>query len=63
LIAINGARGAGKTTLLLQYAKKYLKADGTSLYVSLDDLYFMDHSIRELAEEFLFGRWASSSFG
>ncbi len=52
LIAINGARGAGKTTLLLQYAKKYLKADGSSLYVSLDDLYFMDHSIRELAEEF-----------
>lgn len=52
LIAINGSRGAGKTTLLLQYAKKYLSADGTSLYISLDDLYFMEHSIRELAEEF-----------
>jgi uncharacterized protein len=52
LIAITGARGAGKTTLLLQYAKKYLASDGTSLYTSLDDLYFMDHSIRELAEEF-----------
>lgn len=52
LIAINGARGSGKTTLLLQYAKTHLKADGSSLYISLDDLYFMEHSIRELAEEF-----------
>jgi len=52
LIAINGARGAGKTTLLLQYAKKYLKTDGSSLYISLDDLYFMENSIRELAEAF-----------
>jgi uncharacterized protein len=52
LIAINGARGAGKTTLLLQYAKQHLTADGTSLYISLDDLYFSEHSIRDLAEEF-----------
>ncbi|WP_111668738.1 ATP-binding protein [Algoriphagus litoralis] len=52
LIAINGARGAGKTTLLLQYAKKHLSADGTSLYISLDDLYFTSNSILDLAEEF-----------
>lgn len=50
LIAINGARGAGKTTLLLQYAKTQLTADGTSLYISLDDLYFTEHSLLELAE-------------
>ena len=52
LIAINGARGAGKTTLLLQYAKSQLTADGTSLYISLDDLYFAEHSVRDLADEF-----------
>jgi predicted AAA+ superfamily ATPase len=52
LIAINGARGSGKTTLLLQYAKLNLKSDGTSLYISLDDLYFTEHSMLDLAEEF-----------
>lgn len=52
LIAINGARGAGKTTLLLQYAKMHLNSDGTSLYISLDDLYFTEQSILGLAEEF-----------
>ncbi|MBN7809616.1 ATP-binding protein [Algoriphagus sp. H41] len=55
LIAINGARGSGKTTLLLQYAKTQLVADGTSLYISLDDLYFSEHSMRDLAEEFYLG--------
>ncbi|GAB2487632.1 ATP-binding protein [Algoriphagus taiwanensis] len=52
LIAVTGARGAGKTTLLLQYAKKYLKPDGTNLYISLDDLYFMEHSMVELVDQF-----------
>jgi uncharacterized protein len=52
LIAVTGARGAGKTTLLLQFAKKHLKPDGTNLYISLDDLYFMEHSMVELADQF-----------
>ncbi|REG92038.1 ATP-binding protein [Algoriphagus antarcticus] len=52
LIAISGARGAGKTSLLLQHGKKHLPENGSILFVSLDDLYFSDHSILELAEDF-----------
>lgn len=53
LIEINGARGVGKTTLMLQHAKKL---GGNSpekvLYVSLDDPYFYNHSIIDLADFF-----------
>lgn len=51
LIAIKGARGSGKTTLLLQYAKKRLNTD-TSLYVSLDHLFFVENSLVSLADNF-----------
>jgi predicted AAA+ superfamily ATPase len=51
LIAIKGARGTGKTTLLLQHAKKNLNPL-TSLYVSLDNLYFAKSTLVFLAEEF-----------
>lgn len=51
LIAIKGARGTGKTTLLLQYAKTHLNPS-TSLYVSLDNLYFSKNTLVFLAEEF-----------
>lgn len=51
LIAIKGARGTGKTTLILQYAKKKLNPS-TSLYVSLDNLYFAKNTLVFLADEF-----------
>ena len=41
LIGIKGARGSGKTTLLFQYLKFKLPKDAESLYVSLDNLYFL----------------------
>jgi len=49
-IAIKGARGSGKTTFLLQIAKKY--GAKNVLYVALDDLYFTNHTIYDLAETF-----------
>lgn len=52
LIAIKGARGAGKTTLLLQHMRKHLKQDGSAIYVSMDDLFFSDRKLYELAEDF-----------
>ncbi|MFC1224922.1 ATP-binding protein [Pedobacter sp. BG31] len=52
LIAIKGARGAGKTTLLLQIAKLYLPRKST-LYVSLDHIYFFDHKLYNLAKQFV----------
>ena len=50
LIAIKGARGTGKTTLLLQLAKDY-KSDEV-LYVALDDLFFSENTLYDVAEKF-----------
>ncbi len=51
LIGIVGPRGTGKTTLMLQYIKEELNLK-TALYVSADDLYFVNHSLYDLAEDF-----------
>lgn len=51
LIAIKGARGAGKTTLLLQLAKLHLPLS-SSLYVSLDHIYFFENKLYDLAKKF-----------
>ncbi len=51
LIAVKGARGAGKTTLLLQLAKLKLPLQST-LYVSLDHIYFFDNKLYDLAKQF-----------
>src|SRR5690554_5810627 len=51
LIAIKGARGSGKTTLLLQLAKLHLPLKST-LYVSLDHIYFFDNKLYDLAKQF-----------
>ncbi len=53
LVGIRGARGVGKTTLILQHIKKTFGGDlGKVLYVSLDNLYFSDNSLLDLAKEF-----------
>ncbi len=54
LIGIKGARGVGKSTLLLQYIKLHLshKTDKV-LYVSLDNLWFANKSIYDLADRFV----------
>ena len=53
LIGIKGARGVGKTTLLLQYIKKNLLVDQTSLYVSLDNIWFAENTMSALADQFV----------
>ena len=53
LIAIRGARGVGKTTIMLQYLKTRLNGDArTTLYVSMDSIYFSRHTLSELANQF-----------
>ena len=52
LIAVKGARGSGKTTVLLQLAKKNLAIEST-LYVSLDHIYFFDNKLYDLAKQFV----------
>lgn len=47
LIAVKGARGVGKTTLLLQLAKLHLPLKST-LYVSLDHIYFFENKLYKL---------------
>ncbi len=51
LIAVKGARGSGKTTLLLQLAKLHLPLKST-LYISLDHVYFYDNKLYDLAKRF-----------
>ena len=53
LIGIKGARGVGKTTLLLQYIKLNLfKQLNQVLYVSLDHVWFNNHSLLDLVRVF-----------
>ena len=49
---IIGSRGTGKTTLLLQKLQQFRTEAHEVLYVRLDDLYFVDHRIYDLADSF-----------
>jgi predicted AAA+ superfamily ATPase len=51
MFGIVGARGVGKTTLVLQHIKENHSHSDT-LYVSMDDLYFANHSLLETAAGF-----------
>ncbi|WP_460519343.1 ATP-binding protein [Cyclobacterium sediminis] len=51
MIGIIGARGVGKTTMILQHIKEKLDSK-KALYVSADDMYFGDHRLIDLAEDF-----------
>lgn len=52
LIGVKGSRGVGKTTLILQYIRQNFRADNTVLYVSLDDFYFSENRLYDLADVF-----------
>ncbi len=51
MIGIIGGRGVGKTTMILQRIKEHLSVKNT-LYVSADDIYFSEHRLIDLADEF-----------
>lgn len=50
--AIIGARGVGKTTMLLQRLKEAKEQGEKSIYVSLDDPFFTENSLYEVAGQF-----------
>ena len=50
LLGIKGARGVGKTTMLLQRIKETFANVDDAFYVSLDNLWFQNHSVEELVE-------------
>lgn len=50
LIGIKGARGVGKTTMLLQHILENYEDIDKTLYASLDDLWFANHSLMDLID-------------
>lgn len=52
LIGIKGARGTGKTTMLLQWLNLFPVPLDQKLYLSLDELYFTTHSLKDIAKRF-----------
>lgn len=50
MLCIRGAKGVGKTTMMLQYIKEHFPKSSVALYASLDDLWFAEHRLTELAE-------------
>ena len=52
LVGLIGQRGVGKTTLLLQYLKLHYKVY-EYLYFSADDIYIINSSIYDIADEFV----------
>lgn len=53
LIIIRGARGVGKTTLMLQYIHEAQGLSEQVLYVSLDDIWFVDNRLSDVASRFI----------
>ncbi len=53
LIGITGARGIGKTTMMLQRIKKSQFNQTETLYISVDNFYFLSKNLFNLAEEFV----------
>lgn len=50
MVCIKGARGVGKTTLMLQYIKSTFQSSEKAIYFSLDDLWFTENRLIDLAE-------------
>lgn len=53
LVGIIGARGVGKTTFLINYLREHYNGSGQALYISADNLYFVEHTLLELADQFI----------
>jgi len=51
-IAIIGAKGVGKTTMLLQHIKTTFANKDEALFASLDNTWFANHTIFDVADEF-----------
>lgn len=53
LLGIQGFRGVGKTTMILQYIKETYGFDDKALYVSLDNIYFLEHKLVDFVKAFV----------
>lgn len=53
LMGIVGGRGVGKTTFLLHYTREHYDNSAQALYISADNLYFVEHTLLEVADQFV----------
>lgn len=53
LMGIVGARGVGKTTFLLHFIRQNYADSNQALYVSADNLYFVEHTLSEITDRFV----------
>lgn len=53
LMGIVGARGVGKTTFLINYLREHYSGSEQTLYVSADNLYFVEHTLLEVVDQFV----------
>lgn len=52
LVGIVGPRGIGKSTMMLQYLSEH-QNEGQHLYVAADNMYFANHTLYGLADDFV----------
>ena len=53
LMGIVGARGVGKTTFMIDYLRKHHGDSNQALYFSADNLYFVEHTLLEVVDQFV----------
>lgn len=53
VVGVVGARGVGKTTFLLHYLRTQFGNSPQALYISADNLYFVEHTLVEVVDQFV----------
>jgi predicted AAA+ superfamily ATPase len=53
LVGVIGARGVGKTTFLLHYLREHYQDSAQALYISADNLYFVEHTLLSVVDQFV----------
>jgi len=53
LVGVVGSRGVGKTTFLIEYLRTKHGGSSQSLFVSADNLYFVEHTLLEIVDQFV----------
>ncbi|MDO8658063.1 MAG: AAA family ATPase [Candidatus Levybacteria bacterium] len=52
-VGVVGARGVGKTTFLVNYLRDHCPNSPQALYISADNLYFVEHTLFETVDRFV----------
>lgn len=52
-MGVVGGRGVGKTTFLLNFLREHYAGSSQALYISADNLYFVEHTLMETADQFV----------